>query len=249
MFSICEMMRGQAFLPGGQCLKKSIRILTRSGDKKTRWPRVKDMPLGGCGTFVRTKVKPTWSEYLATSGSMIRMPRENARGAVDLFEQHHADQLMRPGGGGPNASFWLAFVAQRRREPIVAADDEHCRGTTVVAPAAEAIGERRAVEAFAAFVENDGDGFVGNNVGQRDRFFERAACRCPARGSRESRRPRRREILSDVHSARARFRKRSASSRLGDRPSAGPMAATTSRMKRQLFFFLPFVPAHIFSMS
>ena len=77
-------------------------------------------------------------------------------GAVELLQQHDAHQLVRP-GGAPKASRRVGLLAQARREAVGAADDEDHRRPPVVAPAPEAFGERRAVEAFAALVEHHGD--------------------------------------------------------------------------------------------
>src|ERR1043165_5924031 len=97
--------------------------------------------------------------------AVIGMPGQDADGAVDLLQQHHANQLMRPGRRAKR-KLQAGLVAQRGREPIVAADDEDRGRPAVVAPAAEPAGERRAVEAFAALVEDDGDGPVGDDAGQ-----------------------------------------------------------------------------------
>ena len=66
------------------------------------------------------------------------------------------------------------LVADAGREPIVTADHEHSCRSAVVAPPAEPRRERAAVEAFAALIENDRYGLFGNDVGERDRFFEHA---------------------------------------------------------------------------
>src|SRR5690349_17691922 len=80
---------------------------------------------------------------------------------------------MRPGGrakGQPDAG----LVAQRRRKSVVAADDENRGRAAIVAPAAEAAGQCRAVEVFAAFVEDDDDRSVGYQIRERDRFLDHA---------------------------------------------------------------------------
>src|SRR5579872_7546422 len=54
---------------------------------------------------------------------VIRMAGKDCAGAVKLFEQHDADELVRPGGlaeGEPQ----LAALDQRRRQTVGAADDE-----------------------------------------------------------------------------------------------------------------------------
>src|SRR5882672_12753783 len=104
---------------------------------------------------------------------MIGVPRKYADGAVNLFQQHDANELMRPGGSA-EGELEARLVVQRRREPVVAADDEHSRRTSVVAPASKPVGERGTVEALAALVENDGDGLVGNEALERDRFLDHA---------------------------------------------------------------------------
>ena len=78
---------------------------------------------------------------------------------------------MRPGGSAEREPH-ARLVTEAGGEAIVAADDEHGRRAAVVAPAAEPRRERGAIQALAARVEDEGDGLVGNNIGQRDRFFD-----------------------------------------------------------------------------
>ena len=71
---------------------------------------------------------------------------------IDLFQQHDAHQLMRPGGGAEGEP-QVGAVADAAAEAVGAADHEDGGGTPGVAPALDAVGEIDAVEAFAALVE------------------------------------------------------------------------------------------------
>ena len=87
---------------------------------------------------------------------MIGMAGENCAGAVKLLEQHDPHQLMRPGRlaeGEPD----LGALDQAWRQAVGAADDEAHRRAVLGTPLAQQAGKRRAVEAFAALIENDDD--------------------------------------------------------------------------------------------
>jgi hypothetical protein len=64
-------------------------------------------------------------------GAVIGVTGQNGRGPVDLFQQHDADKLVRPGRGA-EGELRRGLVAQRRRQTAIAADDEHRRWAAVV---------------------------------------------------------------------------------------------------------------------
>src|SRR5581483_10247161 len=92
---------------------------------------------------------------------------------IKLLQQHDSGELMRPGRGAESEPH-RRLVAQARGEAIIATDDEYRRGPAVVAPAAQPLCQRGAVEAFAALVKQDGDGIVGDRGRERDRLLGHA---------------------------------------------------------------------------
>src|SRR5690242_5248099 len=101
------------------------------------------------------------------------MSGQERSGAVNLFKQHDPDQLVRP-GGGPKSQGEAGLVAQGEGEPVGTADDERRGWPVFGAPRLQLTGEIRAAQALAALIENDGDGALGEDVGDRNRFLEHA---------------------------------------------------------------------------
>src|SRR5262245_36960359 len=99
------------------------------------------------------------------------MPGEDGDGAVELFQQHDADELVRPCRGAEGDGE-ARLVAQRRREAVGGADDEDDGRLVLVAPVLQAGGEGGAAHALAARVENHRGGALRDDVGDGDRFLE-----------------------------------------------------------------------------
>ncbi len=102
------------------------------------------------------------------------MPSENRGGAIELFEQHDAHELMRPSGGSEREPE-LGARGEARRESIGTADDKAHGRTVFRAPFAQQRGQHRTIEALTALVENDDNRPVGNNIGEPNRFLDTAA--------------------------------------------------------------------------
>src|SRR6185312_4351462 len=95
------------------------------------------------------------------SGAVIGMAGQNGRGPINLFQEHDANHLMRPGRRAErNAE--LSLAPQIGRKSVRAADRKNSIGDLVIPPAAKMPGKRRAVEVVAALVERHQDGFIGN---------------------------------------------------------------------------------------
>jgi len=101
------------------------------------------------------------------------MPGENGAGAIELFQQHDAHELMRPSGGSEREPE-LGACGQARRESVGTADDKAHGRTVFRAPFAQQRRQHRAIEALTALVENDDNRAVGNDIGERDRFLDAA---------------------------------------------------------------------------
>jgi len=104
---------------------------------------------------------------------MIRVSREDRARSVHLFEQHDADELVRPRGCAECQPDFSA-LEQIRSKSVGAANDETNAGAPVGAPLPDQTGERRAVEILAPLVEYGDDGAIRNNIGERNRFFDAA---------------------------------------------------------------------------
>src|SRR5271169_3108619 len=110
---------------------------------------------------------------LRRSCPMIRMAGEDRRGAVKLFQQHDAHQLVRPGGGAERQP-QLGLGAQARRQAIGAADHKDHGRPVVCAPFRQLGGETGAVEVVAVGVEQYDRRALRNDVGERNRLLEHA---------------------------------------------------------------------------
>jgi hypothetical protein len=108
------------------------------------------------------------------SGAMIGVARENGAGAVELFEQHDAYQLVRPRGGAESEPD-LGAIEEAGRNAISASNDEAHSRTVFGSPLAQQACERRAVEALATLVENNDDCSIGYDIGERDRLLDTPA--------------------------------------------------------------------------
>jgi hypothetical protein len=101
------------------------------------------------------------------------MSRQDADGAVDLLEQHHANELVRPSGCA-ECQPQSRLVAQARGESVVTADDENRSGPAFIAPSRQPRCQSGAVETLAALIEDDNDRPIRDDVRKRDRFFDHA---------------------------------------------------------------------------
>ena len=79
----------------------------------------------------------------------------------------------------PEGEPQTGLVAQTRRQPVGPADDEN-EGRPLSRQPRNLLGQRGAGQALAAFVEDDGDGLVGES-GSQARSIPQA---CASRGSR-----------------------------------------------------------------
>ena len=75
-----------------------------------------------------------------SSVAVVRVTGEDLLRAVELFQQHRADEEMRPGhrAEGENC---IGVVENRLAEPFRAADREGDRSDAPIAPGGEAVGE------------------------------------------------------------------------------------------------------------
>src|SRR5262245_45012692 len=109
------------------------------------------------------------------SAAVIGVSRQDGDGSVELLQQHDADELVRPcrraEGDGE-----ARLVAQRRREAVGGADDEHDGRPVLVAPVLQAGGEGGAAHALAAAgcAGTHRDGALRDEVGDGDRLLEHA---------------------------------------------------------------------------
>ena len=110
------------------------------------------------------------------------MAGENGAGAVELLEQHDANELMRPsrrakGQDVPGPS------AQALRNAVGPADQETQGGAVLLAAFFQQRGQPRTVDILAGLIENNNHGAIRENVGDRNRFFGAASLRLarPAR--------------------------------------------------------------------
>ena len=88
------------------------------------------------------------------SAPVVGVSGQDSAGAIKLFQQHDAHQLVRPGGLA-EGKLELGALVQARRQPVGAADQKAHRRTVLGAPFAQLRGERRAVEVLALFVQDD----------------------------------------------------------------------------------------------
>ena len=85
-------------------------------------------------------------------GTVIGMASQNGGGPVNLFKEHDANHLMRPGRRAErNAQFSLAL--QFGRKSVRAADCENGGGDSFVPPAAKMLREACAIDALAALIQ------------------------------------------------------------------------------------------------
>jgi hypothetical protein len=90
---------------------------------------------------------------------------------VKLFEQHGARQRMRPGRDA-EGELQGCLVAQARRKPVVAADDEDRGRPAIITPSPQLVCQGRTVQVVAALVEDDGYSLRRDDVGKCDRFLD-----------------------------------------------------------------------------
>ena len=101
--------------------------------------------------------------------AVIRMSGQNGRGPVDLFQQHHAHHLMRPGGlAKRNPDF--GFAPQFGRKSVSAANKKY-RRHRLVTPSSKMTRECGAVDGIAALIKRNDGRFVRNQSGDRGSFF------------------------------------------------------------------------------
>lgn len=107
---------------------------------------------------------------------MIGMAGENSAGAVELLQQHDANEVVRPSRRAEGKHAGSASV-QGLGEPVGAANDKTRRRMVLRPPLAQHIGEACAVEVVASFIENGDDRLFGNDVCDRNRFLAPAPLR------------------------------------------------------------------------
>ena len=85
---------------------------------------------------------------------MVRVPGKDLLRPVELFEEHCADEEVRPGhrAQGQNR---IGFVENDFAEPFGAANCKSDGGTAMIAPAGETVGKLAAGPGLAALVERD----------------------------------------------------------------------------------------------
>src|SRR5262245_17532223 len=110
------------------------------------------------------------SAAVASAAAMVGMAGQDGDGAIELLQKHDPRQLMGP-GGGPEGEAEIGLLAEARRYPARAADEESRRWPPLVAPPLQLLAERRRGEIVAALVEHDPGGRVGNELRQRDSFL------------------------------------------------------------------------------
>src|SRR5688572_5926875 len=97
----------------------AIRALARDGE-------IRDMPIRIPGF---RSLHPGYKR----SPAVIWVAGDDGYRPVELLQRHHAHQLMRPGGRAESDRDG-GLVAERRGEPIGAADDERHGGLALLAP-------------------------------------------------------------------------------------------------------------------
>src|ERR1700685_509342 len=107
---------------------------------------------------------------MLVSTAMVRMPRKDCAGTVNLFEQHDANELMGPRCGAERQPDF-GPLQQTRRKPARAADDKTGACAAVGPPLLDQSSERRTIEVLAPLIECGDNSAIGNDVGERDRFF------------------------------------------------------------------------------
>src|ERR1700681_3881979 len=107
--------------------------------------------------------------------AVIRVTRQDGRGPINLFQQHDANHLMRPGRGAERHPE-LCLPPQIGRKSVRAADHENSVGHLFVPPAAKMAGKSGTVEIVAAFVERHHDGFRWNYGRNRGGFLGHPGC-------------------------------------------------------------------------
>src|SRR4029078_3354208 len=110
---------------------------------------------------------------LQKSGPMVGVPGQDCCGPVDLLEQHHADELVRPGRLGERQP-QRALLPWFSGGPSAPPDQEHCRRPPALPPFAELGRKRAAVETLSAGIEHNHGCVLRNDGGERDRFFDHA---------------------------------------------------------------------------
>src|SRR5262245_13369012 len=135
-------------------------ILSILREKAAKWA---PLPTFGCGAGRQP-----------STGPVVGMAGHQGHGAVELFHEHDANQLVRPGGGAKGQAE-VGVLAQVVGNTVRAADEEYGGGPGVVAPAPQGVGKAGRAEVLAALVEQDRDGSVGNELRQGDRFLGFAA--------------------------------------------------------------------------
>jgi len=92
-----------------------------------------------------------------SSVAVIRVAGEDLLRAVELFQQHRADEEMRPSHGAQGENC-IGLVENRLAEPFGAADREGDRSGAPIAPGGEAVGDVTARPGLPALVERDENG-------------------------------------------------------------------------------------------
>src|SRR6266436_153444 len=84
--------------------------------------------------------------------AVIRVTRQNGRGPINLFQEHDANYLVRP-GRRTERNAQLCLAPQIGRKSVRAADHENIVGDRLIPPGAKMAGKSGAVDVFAAPVE------------------------------------------------------------------------------------------------
>src|ERR1700720_418773 len=107
---------------------------------------------------------------------MVRVAGENRSGAIELLEQHDADELMRPGRRAKGQDVPGA-PAQALRNAVGPADHKTQGGAVLLPAFFEQCGQSWAVDILAGGIENNNHGAIGEDVGDCNRFFRTASLR------------------------------------------------------------------------
>src|SRR5579884_1283190 len=102
---------------------------------------------------------------------MVGMAGQNRAGAIKLFEQHDAHELMRPGRGAERKGY-VGALPQARSEAIGAAKDETDRRAVFIPPLAKQSRKAGAIERLTMLVQDNDDASFGKDIGDGDRFLD-----------------------------------------------------------------------------
>ncbi|EGE58302.1 hypothetical protein RHECNPAF_33400106 [Rhizobium etli CNPAF512] len=103
----------------------------------------------------------TWNR----SNAVVGMAGQDGDGAIELFCDQRADELVRPGHFA-QAECSVGTIVERGIEAVGAADRDHQIAFALVAIGAEQICESFAVERLAAFIEKNEDAAFGKRFQQ-----------------------------------------------------------------------------------